>query len=454
MNYPQGIDEAAAVQYLSAKVDANLSHILQEAAVPLPVQYNFCQAFTSVRGLASYEDDRSKVRAALKTDFRLDGSTDLPTRAAVAALVSAWEAAQHFAAKDAELRAEARVLGVTRPVTQTDKAAMKASFEKSFYRLEEALEPSDEYLAQKMEELESQEPVASPLSEVTSKKTGKTMGIQTSVDSGGHVRIVKNKQKGSLPQGTEDFRTIMKLEGHTWCMLAAKFRNRELLRNMTPKCWEDYVSYLLGDKCYMMKIHSGKGGEQTALRPPWHVLLSFEHELRKEAVKRAHSSNRPLSDTLPGVCKDPELKERFFTSPIALQPHALETQGNKRNWYQDTGKGDWPADVPWPKWYRKGSPKGGKPGGKTGGKYGKGNKGKQPGPKGGRPNTLVDKTPDGREICFAFNAQGCSGGCNRLHICRVKGCGEAHAMWQHFAQLSISNGNNGKGAGAVAKPTN
>ena len=73
-----------------------------------------------------------------------------------------------------------------------------------------------------------------------------------------------------------------------------------------------------------MKIHGGKGAEATPLRPPWHILISFEFELRKEAIKRALKDNKPIAETLQEVCKDPELKERFFTSPITLQLQALE----------------------------------------------------------------------------------------------------------------------------------
>ena len=185
-----------------------------------------------------------------------------------------------------------------------------------------------------------------------------------------------------------------------------------------------------------MKIHGGKGNEATPLRPPWHILINYEHELRREAVKRAHTENKPLKDTLAEVCKDSELKERFFTSPIALQPRALE-MGNKRAW--DTkgspwfkGKGKGWQDVPVPdpswKWLRKD--------GKGKQQKGRGNKGKATASKSG--HSLTDRTPDGREICFAFNAQGCDGSCGRVHVCRVKGCNAAHAMWQHFQKLSIS----------------
>ena len=351
---PGNVTEDAAVQYLSSKVDANLAHLFQESGVPIGLQCKICQQFKTVRAFASYEDDRSKVREAMKTDFSLDGAANLAARSALAAVVGTWEACQRFAEKEAELKAAARELGIPRPVAQTDRSAMKTSYESSFGVLEDSLEPSDEYLASKLEEIESREPCASPLSEVTSKrsaKTAKTMGIQTTVDHSGAVRIVRSKQKGSLPQGAEELRTILKVEGNTWCFLSAKFRNREILRNMRPSCWEEYTNFLLGERCYLMKIHGGKGADASPLRPPWHILLSFEFELRKEAIKRALKENKPIAQTLQDVCKDPELKERFFTSPIALQPQALEPGFLKRAWSGNGfGKGNgWPSDVPFNK---------------------------------------------------------------------------------------------------------
>ena len=450
---PAGVTEDAAVQYVSSKIDANLAHLFQESAVPIGLQYKIGQQFKTVRAFASYEDSRSKVRDAMKSDFSLDGSANLAARSALAAVVSTWEACQRFAEKEAELKAEARVLGIPRPVAQTDRSAMKSSFESAFGAVEESLEPSDEYLASKLEEIEAREPCASPLSEVISKRNAKTMGIQTTVDHSGAVRIVRSKQKGSLPQGTEELRTILKVEGNTWCFLSAKFRNREILRNMRPSCWEEYTNFLLGERCYLMKIHGGKGGADAApLRPPWHILLSFEFELRKEAIKRAVKDNTPICETLLAVCKDPELKERFFTSPIALQPQALEPGFLKRAWSGNgLGKGNgWPSDVPFNKWGRKGKEKGNPKGFKGffdfkgNGKKGKG-KTKQTDHQ-RSANSLIDRTPDGREVCFAFNAQGCDGSCGRVHICRVRGCGEAHAMWEHFQRLSIKDSSSKKDA--------
>ena len=188
----------------------------------------------------------------------------LQNRAAVAGVVAAWEASQEYASKQAELKAEARLLGVTRPVTPTDRAAMRAAFTATHGEIEATFEPSDDYLSTKIEEMEAYEPTASCLTEVTSKKTAKTMGIQTTLDSAGHVRIVKDRQKGQLPQGTEELRTILRVEGDTWCYLAAKYRNNPMMQGLRPDDWLKCANYLLGDKCYLIKIpgHQRRQGAQ------------------------------------------------------------------------------------------------------------------------------------------------------------------------------------------------
>ena len=61
MDFPAVIAKDAAVQFLSAKVDSNLTHILQEADVPIELQYNLCQSFKTVRRFSTYEDERAKV---------------------------------------------------------------------------------------------------------------------------------------------------------------------------------------------------------------------------------------------------------------------------------------------------------------------------------------------------------------------------------------------------------
>ena len=136
---------------------------------------------------------------------------------------------------------------------------------------------------------------------------------------------------------------------------------------------------------------SGKGkSDQIALRPPWTVMLNYEFELRKEAVKRAFRDSRALKDTILEVQNDAQLKEQFFTSPIALQHRNMPAPST---WYER------PNGQPW-KWRRndKGPGKGkGKDSPK--GKEPKGKKGKK---KKGH-GELASRTPDGRMICFAYS---------------------------------------------------
>ena len=143
------------------------------------------------------------------------------------------------------------------------------------------------------------------------------MGIQTTVDTGGHVRIVRQRNTGVMPQHTEELRTVLRVEGNMWTMLASKFKNKPFFANMTPDIWLGYVNYLLGEKVYLMQVPAGgKGGklDQAPLRPPWVVILNYEYELRKEAVKRAYRDSRPLRDTLREVTEDAQLKEQYFAS--------------------------------------------------------------------------------------------------------------------------------------------
>ena len=93
------------------------------------------------------------------------------------------------------------------------------------------------------------------------------------------------------------------------------------------------------------------------------------------------------------------------------------------------------SDPPPPEWPRVGKgTKGGK-GGKEGTKDGKG---KSTGKiqVGDAWYDLVSKTPDGRELCYAYNIKrGCHvKGCQRVHACRVKGCQGGHPAYQHGAQ--------------------
>ena len=157
---------------------------------------------------------------------------------------------------------------------------------------------------------------------------------------------------------------------------------------------------------------------QQRVKPDWAIVLAYEHKLRKEAMKKVLSGHT-LSDALEAVIKDPDLKEAYFTTPMALRASMPEAQPNKFLRYNNKGgSGSFSGKQFAP--FTKGK--------------GKGSKGKSKG-KPADPRlkglSLAWRTPDQRELCFAWNAGDCDGSCGRVHQCRVKGCYASHKAVDH-----------------------
>ena len=419
-------DQRALVR---TQVDADLSYLWDDSGVELEVQVKFAQAgYKNLRTFVGLADTKPDLRRALSTDFELDPAANgaLPrVRQQVACILSAWEGASQMNTKESQLRVEAKTLGVSKPVTVTDRTAMRRVYEAAHGRLPASEQPSPVYLSLKMEEVESEEPTASSLDEVTCADDTATETLSSGLDTTGRIVVTKKRSKGVLPIGPESFRMKLRVEANCWIYLAGKFTSKPWLQNLTPQLWQKYCDHFLGSKCNALEIPDGNGNSGF-LRPPWTVVLHYEHQCRKWAFEKVRDENAELGAALLLSIRDPEIKEVHFTSPIALMgritkgtppaPHAaddpLEEVGKKRKRARGRGKGA--AAVP------KGQGKG---------REAKG-KGKGKGPQ------LVSKTPDGREICYNFNNEsGCAlgNGCARVHTCRVRGCTESHSMQNHTA---------------------
>ena len=288
------------------------------------------------------------------------------------------------------------------------------------YPVGESEEPAAEYLAHKLEQVENGEPTASYLDEVISRKEANSLQLQTALDNQGRLRITRQKPKDKMPANTEELRAKIRLEASTWVMLAAKCKGRTYLQGLELSHFDRYLEYLLGDRSYSLQVMSGMPSstssqhEQKSLVVPWNVLLNYEFELRKWAIKEAHKNGRPLGGQLHEATRNTELKELFFTSQVALAKRsAVEDPPIPGKWAKKGGKPD------------KGRGKGGKDSARSDGRIRLGD----------QWFDLVSKTPDGRELCFGFNTKkGCQvKGCKRVHACRVKGCCGNHPAFQRAA---------------------
>ena len=308
---------AERAAWVHANVDADLQYIFQEAGLDEETQYNIGQRYKTVRRFNAIADDRTGLRTALQADFNLRSDT-AAGRARVASAVSAWDSARVAHEEEIKLRQESKNLGTPRPLPHTDRSAMLRAVETAKgEEIGERDQPSTEYVAQLLEEIERDKVTAHALDEVTSKEDSQSLQLQSTLDQSGRVRITRQRAKGKLPTNSEELRRKLRIEATAWLMVAGKLRNKVYLRNLEQRHFDRYIDYVLGDKCYMMQV-PGPSGEKAAFQPPWHILLDYEYEMRKKAIRNAHRKGTPLHEALKEATEDTELKELYFTSPVTF----------------------------------------------------------------------------------------------------------------------------------------
>eukprot|EP00435_Cladocopium_sp_Y103_P072861 s5_g41.t1 len=211
-------------------------------------------------------------------------------------------------------------------------------------------------------------------------------------------------------------------------MVASKMKNKVCLRGLEQRHFDQYTKFLLGDKCYSMKVPKSTG-EKMMLNPPWHIILDYEFELRCKAVKKARKDGTMLGTALQEATQDSELKELHFTSPITFA--SAQRPANK------VPRWELPASQP--------------AGGATSYSSGKTSGGKSRGGKGKKgitstflPGTkleLVTHSAGGQEICYRYNMKGkkCDGKCGRVVYIFAGHCRRAD-VHEHLQRLATKHG--------------
>ena len=392
------ITDEARRDWIQANIESDLNYLLEDAMLPLDLHYRIGMAYPAMRLFRCIADSAADLRAALIADFGLDPAAQAPAGAAnrrhTAAIISCWEASRDYMVALNRMRAEAAQLQVPRRVNTTERQAMRKSVEAVFGRIPTSETPSNEYLSTKLEELEQDEPTAST----------------SATDSTGRIILTKAKSKGKLPSTSEELRYKLRVEGWTWMLLSAKFKNRAYMLGLTTNSFNALSDYVLGDKVLELKIPIH--GILGHLSPDWAIILQYELQLRRHAFKAVREDGRTINDAIQAAIRDTETKELFFTTPLALSG---KVAGVKRT----SSHMDVPAVVPGAdRPPRKGKGKG---------------KGKGKSKKTSWSGQLRENPANGKPICYAFNSlAGCHVvNCPREHICRKPGCGAAHSITTH-----------------------
>ena len=270
----------------------------------------------------------------------------------------------------------------TKPIPTGDYINLRNAFTRVLGKIEDKVIPSKEYMEKKLQELENGEFRAELLSEVVSKDEVDPDIMVLIFDSKGALSVKKGSTTVALPTGPEQLRRRLSVMLHCILMLALKHTNREEIQDMSRDTMERYKDYILGDYVWGLSSTDLQGNQiQT---PPWSLVLSYEHAVRKRAYSLMVSDHLKLGAALEQAWKCPTTKERHFITPLALYS---KRSNPSASW------GDW-------------NPKG----------KGKSNKGSSG--KGKSKGKGAGTAPDGSKICFRFNQGKCSyQKCKFAHLC-------------------------------------
>ena len=267
-------------------MDSDLQFILGEAGVNLEHQVGIARHYGNLRKFSALGDDRAAIRTACVQDFAIPQDTP-EHRSQIASIVAAWETSKEYLAKEVELKAEAKVLGQPRVLQIHERQAMLRAVEAIHGVLGDQECPSTDYLSIKAEETECNALTAALLDEILSKHASSNSQIQSAVDSSGHIRVTRTKTKGKMLTTTEEFRKIMKVETYAWLCMASRYRAKHWLHGLTAEPFQKFTEFILGDRVFGIQIPtSATDSGQQKVKPDWSIVLSYEHKLRKEAMKR------------------------------------------------------------------------------------------------------------------------------------------------------------------------
>ena len=368
--------------------------------------------------LSVLADTRDQLRQVAKDTFQIDPAVDPNKNITLARPIVAWEAATQ--SKDARAKKEAisPVENEPKSLPMSEYLGVRKRFEQQYYALREEEIPSKFSLEDMQDQLESGDWRAMSLKEVASRADvdaeTHTWGSLT-VGKEGDVKVKKSAVETPAPKDLEEFRQKLKLLGHHFVFLRMLNPNRKELGDVNPFTFSSYSDYMLSRRVARLEAEDEKG---TVLHTPsLQAVLTYDFYVRKKAVELL-AADKPLAAALKSAQEDSVVKERRFTTPLSVSA-ASQSVGAARSRSPPVHQSASSAS--------KGPGQKGK----------KGNKGKN---KGKGRGGLFSLTPDGRQICYAYNSQyeRCNGSCGRAHVCQM--CMGPHPLHMHASETKKTEG--------------
>jgi hypothetical protein len=407
-------------------VDDELMEIMKKAGI------------TTIARLSLLEDTRAGVRKALEGEpFNLDPKVGL-NRIRQVCFLDAWETASTTTAEDRRQQAEAKATRLPRVLPRANHVALRRAAEAIYGELHDRIAPGAPYIESLLEQVEEGTLEAFPLSQVLCVEDGEESKTNAVIDASGVVRIKKGKLDVPLPTDTEGLRKRLRTWGMGFTFAKLKHPTRSWLKDAVPETIAEYADYLLGDTVRGLVARNDRG--EAVATPSFAQILHYDYQVRKEQAKLI-SKGLSFKDALDNATKDHSIRERHFVTPMAVSVMAAGS-GGSGNRGRDRSR-----SAPRHHGHRGGKPRNDKRDTGASGSWGSGASSSNKGfGKGKGSNKNVNKgrgknrdkgkgkghraTPDGKQICFAFNNphEKCTGTCDRAHVCRT--CLGGHPAFQ------------------------
>ena len=339
--------------------------------------------------LATFASSVAELKTIVKDEFGVDPSSSIQSRVRVANLLVAWEVATTRTKKQSEIEGELQSKNLIKPMANSEYTAMIQSWEKKFWELDDDIIPAKSYLEKRAELLEQDDYKAEALTTVLTREQDDPDILIPVWSASGALQMRKGGQTVEEPKNAEQLRKRLKVLSLGLMFLALRHTNRAIIQGINPQVFEDYVTYLLSEHCYAMQ---GKTAEGFVINgPSWSQLLVYEYQVRRKAWHLVQHDGISFKDALRQSWKDPVVKERYLTTPVALAASTTSKRSWEGSQSEETGKKS------------KGAGKG------RGRGAGKGTKGKGGGKGAGKGKSAAEKlnissrTPDGKPICYGYN---------------------------------------------------
>jgi len=340
---PLNVYDAPTTAGHLAMLDSDLAYLFDELHIAEQVQANISAREIQKLGVfARLEPTEDLFREWLKSDLGLDPANSTAERVTVAKLSEAWDAARQRSSTTRKLEAEARVTGQSREMLKGTHLALRRACARAHGHVEDRRCPGRAYLESRLEQLDDGELEAEPLSKVTTvalelESVATTAAAGVDVRRDGVLHVVKGKRVAPLPTGPEQFRAVMKVMALHWEMVHLKGAGRSVLRDYSVEVFQKHAEYILGDECLLL----GEANPTMSVSPSWELLMKYEFELRKAAIRKVNESGATLAEAMALARSSMEHRTSYFITPLAMpgsraqapRPSAMpapEQRDNKR----------------------------------------------------------------------------------------------------------------------------